>query len=393
MTNRPIYLDNHSTTALDPAVLDAMLPFLRESYGNAASVNHAFGWEAKDAVDRARESVAQALNAEPREIVFTSGATESINLAIKGAAETLRDRGRHIVTCATEHRAVLDVCRRLERDGFGVSYLPVESDGTLSPDRVGEGIRDDTILVSIMHANNETGVVHNIAAIGGLCAARGVLFHTDATQSVGKLPVDAKSMGAALLSCSAHKFHGPKGVGVLRVSRRDPRVKVAAQIDGGGHERGMRSGTLDVPGIVGMARALEIAVARMESDGARMRALRDELRARLLEAGDVVENGAREPRLPHSLNLAFRRVDSVALINDVPGIAVSTGSACSSANPEPSHVIMALGAGPFGSPEERARCSVRFALSRFTTAEEIDRAAGLVRASVEKLRTFSSVGE
>ncbi len=391
MKKRPIYLDNHSTTVLDPLVLEAMLPYLQDDYGNAASVNHAFGWEAKEAVDHAREVIAAALNTEPREIVFTSGATESVNLAIKGAVSARHEKDWHVVTCVTEHRAVLDVCKGLERQGLDVTCLEVDEDGTLPVGRVERALRENTLLVSIMHANNEIGVLHDIDAIGALCADREILFHTDATQSVGKVAIDLKSMSVPLLSCSAHKFHGPKGVGVLAVSRRKPRVKLVSQIDGGGHERGIRSGTLNVPGIVGMAKALDIAVSRMESDEGYMRLLRDRLREKLMAPGGVLENGACEPKLPNSLNLAFRHVDSVALINDIPEVAVSTGSACSSADPEPSHVIMALGSGPFGSPEERARCSVRFAVSRFTTEEEVDRAAALVMASVRKLRGFSSV--
>jgi len=391
VTPRPIYLDSHSTTPLDPRVLDAMLPFLRESFGNAASVNHPYGWEAKDAVDAARETVAQAIGAEPREIVFTSGATESVNLAIKGALEAAGDGPRHVVTCATEHRAVLDTCRRLERRGVETTVLPVRDDGTLDYAELAAAIRPETALVSLMHANNEIGVIHDIAAVGALCAERGVLLHVDAAQSLGKIDVDARAMGAHLLSFSGHKFHGPKGVGGLYVRRSNPRVKLAAQMDGGGHERAMRSGTLNVPGIVGMARALGIAVEERAADAARTRWLRDLLRDRIaVDTRDVHENGAREPRLAHSLNLAFQGVDSVALLNAVPEIAVSTGSACSSADPDPSHVIMALGPGPFASAEERARCSVRFGLSRFTTEEEVERAAFLVIAAVRRLRAHAA---
>lgn len=389
MPDRPIYLDNHSTTRLDPRALDAMMPFLADAYGNAASVNHPYGWEAREAVDRARETVAGILGAEPREIVFTSGATESINLAIKGTAEALRDKGRHIVTGATEHRAVLDACRRLGKQGFDVQVLPVRPDGTLDMDLLAASLRSDTILVSLMHANNEIGTIHDIAAVGALCRDRGVALHIDAAQTLGKLAFDATAVGAHLVSFSAHKFHGPKGVGGLFVRRSAPRAKLAAQIDGGGHERGLRSGTLNVPGIVGMAAALEISAAGRERDAARARWLRDLLRDRIaVDTADVHENGAREPRLPHSLNLAFSGVDSAALINAVPQIAVSTGSACSSADPEPSHVIMALGPGPFGSAEERARCSIRFGLSRFTTEEEVERAAKLVVEAVRKLRAL-----
>jgi cysteine desulfurase len=382
---KSIYLDSHATTPLDPRVLEAMLPFLTEQFGNAASMTHAFGRAAAEAVERARAQVAAAVGAEPEEVVFTSGATEAINLALKGLAEA-RGSGR-LVTATTEHPATLDTCARLERRGFAIARLPVEPDGSLPVERVAAALDDDTIAVSLMHANNEIGVVHDIAALGALCTARGVPLHVDATQSVGKIPVRMAEWGVRLLSLSGHKVYGPKGVGALVVRHGKPRLRLRAQIDGGGHERGMRSGTLNVPGVVGLGCALELAVAEMDGEAARLAGLRDRLRARLFGALDALEeNGTAANKLPHNLNVVFRYVDSVGLLNAVPELAVSTGSACSSAEPAPSHVLLAL-----GRDESEARSSVRFGLHRFTTAEEIDRAADLVIAAVRQLRTQSGL--
>ncbi len=381
-SSAPIYLDSHATTPVDPRVLEAMLPWLTEKFGNAASNTHSYGWEAAEAVEYARDQIAAALNADPKEIIFTSGATESNNLAIKGIAEANQARGNHLVTCVTEHRAVLDPMARLEKQGFAVTRLGAGRGGLIDLDELRTAIRPETILVSIMHANNEIGVIQDIAAIGAVCAERGVPFHTDASQSAGKIPIDMATMGISLLSLSGHKLYAPKGIGVLAVRKRRPRVRLAAQLDGGGHERGLRSGTLNVPAIVALGRAMEIAAAEMTDEAARLGALRDRLRTRLFEALDgIEENGDPTHKLPHSLNVAIRYVESGALLNAVPEIAASTGSACSSAEPEPSHVLLALGEG-----EDHARSSVRFGLTRFTTAEEIDRAAGLIVSAVHRLR-------
>ncbi|MBI5154551.1 aminotransferase class V-fold PLP-dependent enzyme [Candidatus Poribacteria bacterium] len=381
----PIYLDCHATTPVDPRVLEAMLPYFGAKFGNAASHTHAFGWEAREAVEHARESVARLINADAREIVFTSGATESNNLAIKGAAESLAVKGRHIVTCVAEHRSVLDPCAALESRGMEVTRLPIDGEGGLNPESARAAIRDGTILVSVMHANNETGVVNGLAAIGAICAERGVLFHSDAAQSAGKVPVDVQALGIHLLSLSAHKMYGPKGAGALYVRGRDPRVRLAPQITGGGHERGMRSGTLNVPGIAGFGRAAELCIEEMAADAARLGALRDHLRGRLFaELDQLAENGDPSAKLPHSLNISFAFTESAALLNELPDLAVSTGSACSSADPEPSHVLLALGHGV-----DRAKCSIRFGLGRFTTREEVDFAAERVIAAVRKLRAMS----
>jgi cysteine desulfurase len=377
----PIYLDNHATTPVDPRVLEAMLPFFEAAFGNAASRSHRFGWVAEKAVELARKRVAALAGAAPREIVFTSGATESDNLALKGAWDAYRSRGNHIVTMATEHKAVLDPARRLESGGAEVTVLPCGPDGLLDLDRLHDAIRPETILVSVMYANNEIGVVQPVGEIGAICNEKGALFHCDAAQAFGKLPIDVNRDGIDLMSLSAHKMYGPKGIGALYVRRRDPRVTLQAQMDGGGHEFGMRSGTLNVPGIVGFGAACEICAAEMEAEGARLLGLREKLRAALESAAGARVNGSLERRLPGNLNVAFAGVDAEALLMAMPEVAASTGSACSSATVEPSHVLRALGIG-----EEAARSSVRFGLGRFNTEEEIDYVAGRVVEAVEKMR-------
>ena len=385
--NQPVYMDNHATTPVDPRVLDAMLPYFTAKFGNAASRHHSFGWEAEKAVEDARRKIAALIGADPREIVFTSGATESDNLALKGVAEAYAGRGNHMVTLATEHKAVLDASRRLEKSGWEVSYLPVGRDGLVDLERVREAIVDRTVLVSVMYANNETGVIQPIRAIAGVCAERGVLFHTDAVQAAGKIPVDVERDGIHLLSLSAHKIYGPKGVGALYVRRRHPRVELRAQIDGGGHERNLRSGTLPVPSIVGFGEACAIAAREMETESARLAALRDRLRARLeAELEDVHVNGSIEHRLPNNLNMSFRGVDSESLLIGLHDVALSSGSACSSATIEPSHVLRALGIG-----EELARGAIRFGLGRFNTEEEVDYVAGRMVEVVRRLRELSPV--
>ncbi|GEJ55691.1 IscS subfamily cysteine desulfurase [Anaeromyxobacter diazotrophicus] len=384
----PIYMDYHATTPLDPRVLDAMLPFFREDFGNAASKSHAFGWRAEEAVEAARAEVAGLIGAEPREIVFTSGATESDNLAVKGAAHFYREKGRHLVTVATEHKAVLDPMHRLEREGFEVTFLPVGPDGRVDPDQVARALRPDTILVSVMAANNETGTIQPVAEIGRLTRARGVVFHCDAVQAVGKIPFDVQALDVDLASISAHKVYGPKGVGALYV-RRKPRVRLIAEMDGGGHERGHRSGTLNVPGIVGLGAACRLAAAELQTEGARVLALRERLR-RGLEAGVelMTVNGGLEHRLPGNLNVSFAYVEGEALMMAVKDVAVSSGSACTSASLEPSYVLRAMGV-----PDELAHSSIRFGLGRFTTAEEVDYAVALFAAKVKKLREMSPLYE
>jgi cysteine desulfurase len=372
-----IYLDYNATTPLDPRVLDAMLPYFRERFGNAASRHHALGCDAAKAVEAAREPVAGLIGADPREIVWTSGATESNNLAIKGVAAA----GRHVVTVATEHRAVLDPCEHLESKGVKVSYLRVSPDGVLDLDRLAKAIAPETALVSVMHANNETGVIHPIAEIGRLCKERKVLFHTDATQSFGKEPIDVESMGIDLLSASAHKLCGPKGVGVLYVRRRAPRVRLEPLLHGGGHEKGYRSGTLNVPAIVGMGAASEIAARERAAEQPRVRELRDRLEKGLLALEGVERNGSADRRLANTSNLSFRGLDGEELMKAVPELAVSSSSACTSALLQPSYVLGAL-----GCDEERVRGSVRFSLGRFTTAAEIDRAVELLAAAVAARR-------
>ncbi|MHC4405657.1 MAG: cysteine desulfurase family protein, partial [Planctomycetota bacterium] len=371
-----VYMDNHATTRVDPRVVEAMLPYFTETYGNSASTQHQFGWNAKEAVDAARQSIAEAIGALPREIVFTSGATESNNLAIRGVAERSREKGRHLIGVVTEHPAVLDSLERLKRRGFDVTLLPVvqapdPQAGRIHPDQVAEAVRDDTILVSVMLANNEIGVIHPLAEIGRVCKDRGVLLHSDATQAVGRVPVDVETLGVDLMSFSAHKMHGPKGVGALYVRRRAPFVRLEPLIDGGGHERGMRSGTLNVPGIVGLARALRLAVEEMAEESPRLRALRDRLYEGLTShLADVELNGpALVPdawRLPNNLNVSIANVDGEALLMSTPGVAASSGSACTSAKPEPSHVLRALGIGGAAS-----RSSLRFGLGRFNTPEDV----------------------
>ncbi|MFZ5927478.1 MAG: IscS subfamily cysteine desulfurase [Acidobacteriota bacterium] len=389
MLKFPIYLDYHATTPVDERVLEAMLPFFREHFGNAASRNHSFGWVAEEAVEKARKQIASLINATPKEIVFTSGATESNNLAIKGVAEMYGEKGNHIITAATEHKAVLDTCKRLEKRGYRVTYLPVRPDGLIDLDQLRDSITDKTILVSIMYGNNEIGTVQDIRTIGQICHEKGVLFHTDATQAVGKIPVDVIADNIDLLSCSAHKMYGPKGVGALYVRRKNPRVQLTAQMDGGGHERGMRSGTLNVPGIVGFGKAAELCQQLMPEEMPRIRKMRDRLKDGILaQLDEVYINGTMERRLPHNLNMSFAYVEGESLLMGINDIAVSSGSACTSATLEPSYVLKALGAG-----DDLAHSSIRFGLGRFTTDEEIDYAIGKVVEVVRKLRELSPLYE
>jgi cysteine desulfurase len=384
----PIYLDNHATTPLDPRVVDEMLPYFKEKFGNAASRSHQFGWEAEAAVEKAREQVAKLIGANAKEIVFTSGATESDNLAIKGVSEKYRDKGDHVVTCVTEHKAVLDSCKHLEKEGFRVTYLPVGKDGLISLDDLKRALDDKTILVSIMFANNEIGVLQPIAEIGAICRESSVLFHTDAVQAVGKVPVDVNQKNIDLASISGHKIHGPKGVGALYVRRKSPRVELAAMIDGGGHEHGMRSGTLNVPGIVGLGKACELCREVLPAEAARLKALRDRLRDKIfLGLDEVYVNGSMEQRLPGNLNLSFAKVDAEPLLMGINDVAVSTGSACSSAAIEPSHVLKALGAG------DLTHGSIRFGIGRFNTQAEIDYVAARVVETVKRLRELSPLYE
>ena len=396
MHDRRIYLDNHATTRVDPRVVEAMLPFWTEIYGNAASTSHVFGWEAKDAVDDARTRIAAAIGASPREIVFTSGATESNNLVIRGVAERSRRRGNHLVSVSTEHRAVLDPLARLGRRGFEVTILGVEPAasshaGRLDPETLTAALRADTLLVSVMLANNEIGVIQPLAQIGQICRARGVLLHCDATQAVGRMPVDVAALGVDLLSFSAHKLYGPKGVGALYVRQGSDPIRLDGQIAGGGHERGLRSGTLNVPGIVGFAAALDLCLAEMGSETVRLAGLRNRLFAGLTSALEgVTLNGpeldAGGLRLPGNLNASFASVDGEALIMNVKQLAVSSGSACTSANPEPSHVLAALGLS-----DDAVRSSLRFGLGRFNTAVEIEFSISLVAEVVKRLRKLSSL--
>jgi cysteine desulfurase len=389
MLKFPIYLDYHATTPTDERVLEAMLPYFREHFGNAASRNHSFGWVAEEAVEKARKQIASLINASPKEIVFTSGATESNNLAIKGVAEMYAEKGNHIITAATEHKAVLDTCKRLEKRGCQVTYLPVRPDGLIDLDQLRDSITDKTILVSIMYGNNEIGTVQDIRTIGQICHEKGVLFHTDATQAVGKIPVDVQADNIDLLSCTAHKMYGPKGVGALYVRRKNPRVQLTAQMDGGGHERGMRSGTLNVPGIVGFGKAAELCQQLLPEEMARMQRLRDKLKDGILaQLDEVYINGTMERRLPHNLNISFAYVEGESLLMGINDIAVSSGSACTSATLEPSYVLKALGAG-----DDLAHSSIRFGLGRFTTEEEIDYTIGKVVEVVRKLRELSPLYE
>ena len=384
----PIYLDNHATTAVDPRVLGAMVPYFTEGFGNAASKNHAFGWEAEAAVDSARDQVAKLIGASsPREIVFTSGATESDNLALKGVAESYRDKGCHMVTCVTEHKAVLDSCKALEKRGFQVTYLPVQPDGLIDIQKLKDVLTAETILISIMAANNEIGTIQPMNEIGRLAKERGILFHSDATQAVGKIPVDVDEMGIDLLSLSAHKMYGPKGIGALYVRSTKPRVKITPIIDGGGHERGMRSGTLNVPGIVGLGKACELAQNEMGVEGERLMALRERLKAGIFERIDDVHlNGDAVKRLPGNLNTSFAYIDGESLMMGLKEIAVSSGSACTSASLEPSYVLKAI-----GLEDSLAHASIRFGLGRFNTADEIDYTIRRVVEEVRRLREISPV--
>jgi cysteine desulfurase len=387
VTRLPIYLDYSATTPVDPRVVDRMLPFLREDFGNPASRSHAFGWKAEEAVETAREEVAALVNADSREIVWTSGATESINLALKGAAQFYKDRGRHLVTVKTEHKATLDTMRELERQGFEVTYLDVQPDGLLDLDAFRAALRPDTIVVSVMAVNNEIGVVQDIAAIGEMTRERGIVFHVDAAQATGKLPIDLASLKVDLMSFSAHKTYGPKGVGALYV-RRKPRVRIEAQIHGGGHERGFRSGTLPTHQIVGMGEAFRIARFEMATENERIRMLRDRLHAGLATMNEVFINGDMERRVPHNLNVSFNYVEGESLIMAIKDLAVSSGSACTSASLEPSYVLRAL-----GRSDELAHSSIRFSIGRFTTEEEVDHAVKLITGKVGKLREMSPLWE
>jgi cysteine desulfurase len=389
MVKLPIYLDNNATTRTDPRVVDAMLPYFTEIYGNAASRNHSFGWEGEEAVDKAREQVAALMGADPKEIIFTSGATESDNLALKGVAEMYQEKGNHIITQVTEHKAVLDAAKHLEKKGFEITYLDVDDTGLVHPEQVRDAITDRTILVSIMYANNEIGTVHPIREIGAVCKERGVLFHTDAVQGVGKIPFDVNADNIDLASVTAHKIYGPKGVGAIYVRRRGPRVRLVPQIDGGGHERGFRSGTLNVPGIVGFGKACELCMNEMESETRRSEALRMRLQNRIQEkVTEVYLNGHPDKRLPGNLNLSFAYVEGESLLMGLNEVALSSGSACTSASLEPSYVLRALGVG-----EELAHSSLRFGIGRFNTEEEIDYVADHVVSTVNRLRDMSPLWE
>lgn len=386
--NLPIYLDNNATTPMDPRVLDAMLPYFTTKFGNAASRNHAFGWAAEEAVDYAREQIAQLIGANEKEIIFTSGATESDNLAIKGVFEMYQDKGNHIITCVTEHKAMLDACKHLEKLGAKVTYLPVKSDGLVDLEQLESAITDKTILISIMYGNNEIGVIQPIKEISAIAHKHGALFMTDATQVVGKIPVDVMADGIDLMAFSAHKMYGPKGVGALYVRRKNPRVKVTAQIHGGGHERGMRSGTLNIPGIVGFGKAAELCRLEMDQDSKRLSALRDKLELSLLEMEESYLNGNKEHRLPHTANISFKYVEGEGLMMAMKDLAVSSGSACTSASLEPSYVLKRLGLS-----DDLAHSSIRFGLGRFTTDEDIDFAIKQTKYAVNHLRELSPLWE
>ena len=385
----PIYMDNHATTPVDPRVLEEMLPYFTGKFGNAASRNHSFGWAGEEAVETARERIAKLIGATTKEIVFTSGATESDNLAIKGVAEMYREKGNHIITAVTEHKAVLDTCKRLEKYGYRVTYLPVQKDGLIDLDDLKRAIDDKTILVTIMAANNEIGVLQPIAEIGKLCHEKGVIFHTDATQAVGKVPIDVVKQNLDLVSISAHKMYGPKGVGALYVRRKGPRVQLSPIIDGGGHERGMRSGTLNVPGIAGLGKACAICDEEMPQESRRLAGLRDSLRDKIMSGLDEVYiNGTMEHRLPQNLNISFAYVEGESLLMGINDIAVSSGSACTSATLEPSYVLKALGTG-----DDLAHSSIRFGLGRFNTDAEVDYVADRVIETVSRLRELSPLYE
>lgn len=385
----PIYLDNNATTPMDPRVLEAMLPYFTDKFGNAASRNHPFGWVAEEAVDYAREQVAKLINADPKEIIFTSGATEADNLALKGVFEMYASKGNHIITCVTEHKAVLDTCKHIEKLGGQVTYLPVQEDGLIDLNELEKAITDKTILIAIMYGNNEIGVVQPIREISAIAKKHNILFFTDATQAVGKIPVDVLADGIDMMAFSGHKMYGPKGVGVLYVRRKNPRVKVTAQMDGGGHERGMRSGTLNVPGIVGLGKACEICRLEMADEAARLSQLRDYLETSLKELEESYVNGNINSRLPHVSNISFKYVEGEGLMMGFnKDIALSSGSACTSASLEPSYVLKALGLG-----DDLAHSSLRFGLGRFTTKDQIDYTINAIKNTVTKLREMSPLWE
>lgn len=388
MLKFPIYLDNNATTPMDPRVLEAMLPYFSEKFGNAASRNHSFGWSAEEGVDYAREQIAALINCNPKEIIFTSGATEADNLAIKGVFEMYASKGNHIITAVTEHKAVLDSCKHIEKLGGKVTYLKVDEKGLIDMKELEAAITPQTILISIMFGNNEVGVIQPIREISALARKHGVLFMSDATQAVGKVPVDVEADGIDLMAFSAHKMYGPKGVGALYVRRKNPRVKVTAQMDGGGHERGMRSGTLNVPGIVGLGKACELCKNEMESDTSRILKLREKLETELLKMEESYLNGSKESRLPHVSNISFKYVEGEGLMMGIKDLAVSSGSACTSASLEPSYVLKAM-----GMSDDLAHSSLRFGLSRFTTEEEVDFAIAHVKQAVTKLREMSPLWE
>lgn len=385
----PIYLDNNATTPMDPRVLEAMLPYFVEKFGNAASRNHSFGWVAEEAVDYAREQVAKLINADSKEIIFTSGATEADNLALKGVFEMYASKGNHIITCTTEHKAVLDTCKHIEKMGGQVTYLPVQADGLIDLNELEKAITDKTILISIMYGNNEIGVIQPVREISKIAKKHGVLFFTDATQAVGKIPVDVMADGIDLMAFTGHKMYGPKGVGALYVRRKNPRVKVTAQMDGGGHERGMRSGTMNVPAIVGFGKACEIAMNEMAEEAKRLSTMRDRLEKALMELEEAYVNGNTDHRLPHVCNISFKYVEGEGLMMGFnKDIAVSSGSACTSASLEPSYVLKALGLG-----DDLAHSSLRFGLGRFTTDEQIDYTIDAIKKTVLKLREMSPLWE
>ncbi len=385
----PIYMDNHATTPVDPRVLEAMMPYFTDLFGNSASRNHSFGWAAEEAVETARERIAKLIGATTKEIVFTSGATESDNLAIKGVAEMYREKGNHIITAVTEHKAVLDTCKRLEKYGYRVTYLPVQKDGLVDLDDLKRAMDAKTILVTLMAANNEIGVLQPVEEMGKLCRERGVLFHSDATQAVGKVPVDVNKQNIDIMSISAHKMYGPKGVGALYVRRKNPRVQLAPIIDGGGHERGMRSGTLNVPGIVGLSKACAIASEDLPQESCKLAGLRNRLRDRIMkELDEVYINGSMEHRLPGNLNISFAYVEGESLLMGINDVAVSSGSACTSATLEPSYVLKALGTG-----DDLAHSSIRFGIGRFNTEAEVDYVADRVIETVKRLRELSPLYE
>ncbi|MGH9725701.1 MAG: IscS subfamily cysteine desulfurase [Candidatus Acidiferrales bacterium] len=385
----PVYMDNHATTPVDPRVVEAMLPYFTEKFGNAASRNHEFGWVAEEAVENARGQIARLINATPKEIVFTSGATESTNLAIKGIAEMYREKGNHIITQVTEHKATLDTCKRLEKYGYEVTYLPVEKDGRINLDELRRAITPKTILISIMYANNEIGVIQPVAEIGKIAKEKGIFFHSDGVQAVGKVLVDVQKDGIDMLSISGHKIYGPKGVGALYVRRKNPRVQLSAIIDGGGHERGMRSGTLNVPGIVGLGKACEICQQEMAAESEKLQRLREKLTKSIMTRLDeTFINGSMTHRLPHNINISFAYVEGESLLMGIHDVAVSSGSACTSATLEPSYVLKALGVG-----EDLAHTSIRFGIGRFNTEEEVNYVADRVVETVNRLRELSPLYE